>query len=110
MPPHPRHPLPPWADSVRIDAAWATSARRRAVAGFVAAMTLAVAGMAWSRTYLQVHWLTDVIAGALLGSGISLLVFDVAQRHQSGAARTEVARPYQTRRDGVTSQDTNRHR
>jgi undecaprenyl-diphosphatase len=46
--------------------------------------SLGVVGMAWSRTYLQVHWLTDVIAGALLGSGISLLVFAVAQRHQSG--------------------------
>jgi undecaprenyl-diphosphatase len=44
---------------------------------------LGVVGMAWSRTYLQVHWLTDVIAGALLGSGISLLVFAIAQLHQS---------------------------
>ncbi len=34
-----------------------------------------IAGMAWSRTYLQVHWLLDVIAGSLLGSGITLLVF-----------------------------------
>ena len=42
--------------------------------------SLGVVGMAWSRTYLQVHWLTDVIAGALLGSGISLLVFAIAQR------------------------------
>jgi membrane-associated phospholipid phosphatase len=41
---------------------------------------LGVAGMAWSRTYLQVHWLTDVMAGALLGSSISLLVFAIAQR------------------------------
>jgi membrane-associated phospholipid phosphatase len=40
---------------------------------------LGVVGMAWSRTYLQVHWLTDAVAGALLGSGISLLVFAVAQ-------------------------------
>jgi membrane-associated phospholipid phosphatase len=44
---------------------------------------LGVVGMAWSRTYLQVHWLTDVTAGALLGSGIALLVFAIAQRHQS---------------------------
>jgi membrane-associated phospholipid phosphatase len=43
--------------------------------------SLGVVGMAWSRTYLQVHWLTDVIAGALLGSGVSLLVFAVAQLH-----------------------------
>ena len=34
-----------------------------------------IAGMAWSRTYLQVHWLLDVIAGSLLGSGVTLLVF-----------------------------------
>jgi membrane-associated phospholipid phosphatase len=42
---------------------------------------LGVVGMAWSRTYLQVHWLTDVIAGALLGIGISLFVFAIAQRY-----------------------------
>jgi undecaprenyl-diphosphatase len=38
--------------------------------------------MGWSRTYLQVHWLSDVVAGALLGIGISLLVFGAAQRTQ----------------------------
>ena len=46
--------------------------------------SLGVVGMAWSRTYLQVHWLTDVIAGALLGSGVSLLVFAIAQLRGSG--------------------------
>jgi undecaprenyl-diphosphatase len=44
--------------------------------------SLGVVGMSWSRTYLQVHWLTDVIAGALLGSGVLLLVFAIAQQHQ----------------------------
>jgi undecaprenyl-diphosphatase len=34
-----------------------------------------IVGMAWSRTYLQVHWLLDVLAGSLLGAGIALLVF-----------------------------------
>jgi membrane-associated phospholipid phosphatase len=47
--------------------------------------SLGVAGMAWSRTYLLLHWLTDAVAGALLGSGIALLVFAVAQRQQSRA-------------------------
>jgi undecaprenyl-diphosphatase len=49
-----------------------------------------IAGMAWSRTYLQVHWLLDVIAGSLLGSGITLIVFAGLQlilraRRRSGA-------------------------
>jgi undecaprenyl-diphosphatase len=47
--------------------------------------SVGVIGMAWSRTYLQVHWLTDAIAGALLGSGVSLLVFAIAQRHVRAA-------------------------
>jgi len=41
---------------------------------------LAVIGMAWSRTYLQVHWLSDVVGGSLLGVGISLVVLAGAQR------------------------------
>jgi membrane-associated phospholipid phosphatase len=53
---------------------------------------LGVVGMAWSRTYLQVHWLTDVIAGALLGSGVSLLVFAIAQRHERAATGLHTAR------------------
>jgi membrane-associated phospholipid phosphatase len=36
---------------------------------------IGIVGMAWSRTYLQVHWLSDVIGGSLLGVGVALLVF-----------------------------------
>ena len=50
-------------------------ARRR----WWALAALGILGMAWSRTYLQVHWLSDVVAGSLLGIGISLLVFSGAQ-------------------------------
>ena len=37
------------------------------------------AGMAWSRTYLQVHWLSDVFAGSLLGIAVTLGSFAAAQ-------------------------------
>jgi undecaprenyl-diphosphatase len=45
---------------------------------------LAIAVMAWSRTYLQVHWLSDVVAGSALGIGVALLVFATAQWRWSG--------------------------
>ena len=41
---------------------------------------LGIAGMAWSRTYLQVHWLIDVVAGSLLGIGVALVTFAVVQQ------------------------------
>ena len=40
---------------------------------------LGIVVMAWSRTYLQVHWLSDVVAGAALGIGVALVVFGAAQ-------------------------------
>ncbi len=58
---------------------------------------LAIAGMAWSRTYLEVHWLTDVIAGALLGVGVALLSFAgeqlIGRRSPGSPRRRGHARP-----------------
>lgn len=34
-----------------------------------------VAAMAWSRTYLGVHWLSDTIGGALIGAGVAVIVW-----------------------------------
>jgi membrane-associated phospholipid phosphatase len=51
---------------------------------------LATAAMAWSRTYLQVHWLLDVTAGSILGVGVALVVFGgvqvLAARRSAGAS------------------------
>jgi undecaprenyl-diphosphatase len=54
--------------------------RRR---GWWTIAAVGIAGMAWSRTYLQVHWLADVIAGSLLGIGMTLLIFAASQRWAS---------------------------
>lgn len=51
-----------------------------------AAAAAVITGMAWSRTHLQAHWLSDVIAGAALGAGVSLATFAVADRRQARRA------------------------
>lgn len=43
-----------------------------AVVAVAAAGTL---GMAWSRTHLQAHWLSDVTAGALIGVAVTVAAF-----------------------------------
>ena len=46
---------------------------------WIAAAAVATALMVWSRTYLQVHWLSDAITGATLGVAVTLLCFGVLQ-------------------------------
>jgi undecaprenyl-diphosphatase len=67
----------------------------------------AIVGMAWSRTYLQVHWLSDVVAGSLLGIGLSLLVFGSAQwcgeeRREAGVTDRRRGRADRLHRDSFT--------
>jgi undecaprenyl-diphosphatase len=51
---------------------------------------LAIAGMAWSRTYLHAHWLLDVTGGSILGVGVALVVCGGVQmfatRRSAGAS------------------------
>ena len=77
------------ATCVALVLMFSTPGPRRRTWGALAA--LAIVGMAWSRTDLRVHWLSDVVAGSLLGIGVSLVVFACAQlveaRSTSGCSR-----------------------
>jgi membrane-associated phospholipid phosphatase len=50
-----------------------------------ALVALGTVAMAWSRTYLHAHWLSDVIAGGAWGWALALAVFAVAQLAASSA-------------------------
>ena len=51
------------------------------------AAAVAIALMVWSRTYLQVHWLSDAVAGATLGVAVALLGFGGVQMVVGQASR-----------------------
>jgi undecaprenyl-diphosphatase len=57
--------------------------------GWVAAAVV-TATMAWSRTYLQVHWLSDTVAGATLGAAVALGVFGLASSARDEPARGDL--------------------
>ncbi len=80
------------ATGVSVVMLFGTSRRYRRL--WVVLAVLFAAGMAWSRTYLQVHWLSDAIAGALLGAGIALVTFAVAQLAARGGAPRADALPH----------------
>lgn len=50
---------------------WRFAARRRLRAGAVAVATVSVVGVSFTRLALGVHWLTDTVAGALLGAALA---------------------------------------
>jgi undecaprenyl-diphosphatase len=53
-----------------------TSGGRRRVGWVLAAAAIVLMG--WSRTYVEVHWLLDVLGGFLLGAGVALSTFAAA--------------------------------
>jgi hypothetical protein len=62
----------------------------------------------------QVHWLTNITAGALLGSGVSLLAFAIAQRHERTGTRSTLHGAIRSQREpdlpmGPARSDFGRH-
>ncbi|KDA04997.1 phospholipid phosphatase [Microbacterium sp. CH12i] len=50
--------------------------------------------MAWSRTYLAAHWLTDTLCGAVLGASVALLMWVAVQKLASSAERRRSLREH----------------
>ena len=65
------------ATAVAVVLLFSKPGRKRAV--WFGLASLVSATMVWSRTYLQVHWLSDAVAGAALGVAVVLLSFGIAQ-------------------------------
>ena len=61
------------ATSVALVLLFSKAGPRRRLLYIPAAVAIAL--MVWSRTYLQVHWLSDAVAGATLGVAVTLLCF-----------------------------------
>ncbi|WP_233255377.1 phosphatase PAP2 family protein [Naasia lichenicola] len=51
--------------------------------------------MAWSRTYLLVHWLSDTVAGVVLGASISVVVFWSVHRISRGGRMERPAHSFE---------------
>ncbi|WP_133763936.1 phosphatase PAP2 family protein [Amnibacterium kyonggiense] len=62
------------------------TAVRGAAIGFIAAM-------AWSRTQLRAHWLTDVLGAVVLGSAEAVLLLAAAHRLRESSSRWRDAAP-----------------
>jgi len=60
-------------------------------AGWVVLACAGAIGMAWSRTYLMVHWLTDVVGGLAVGAGVAFLTIAVGWDARRSSLRSDGA-------------------
>lgn len=67
--------------------------RGRRRLSLIAVATLFAGSMAWSRTYLAVHWASDTVAGVCFGAAAALLTEVVVESRRTAAAEDGEAAP-----------------
>lgn len=72
---------------------WRSTTSRSLAVGSLAGAGVVIALVGFSRIYLGVHWLTDVVGGLLIGTVFVLVVSLIGRRHHLGGADRCAHRP-----------------
>ncbi len=71
--------------------AWRSTTKRSLAVGAMAGAATVIALVGFSRIYLGVHWMSDVVGGYLIGAAFVLGTAYLLRGHHFGAKQCDVA-------------------